>query len=161
MKKILVAGFKGEDNSSKVLLDKIDCKYKLYLENDFDISEEQLEMKLREEDYDEVVIFGSKTLVKSIYIELTGKRNNKQYCTNYDYNKISEYLKLNGYKTNISNDAGNYLCNNIYFYGLELISKKYQNVKLIFIHIPALKNINDIDNMGSVYSKYFNIDDKN
>lgn len=160
MKKILVAGFKGEDNSAKILLDKIDYKHKLYLDNDFDISEKQLEMKLREE-YDEVFIFGQKPLIKSIYIELIGKRNNKKYCTNYDYNKISEYLKINGYKTNISKDAGNYLCNNIYFYGLELISKNYKNVKLIFIHIPSLENIANIDNMGSVFSKYLNIDDKN
>lgn len=157
MKKILVAGFKGEDNSAKVLLDKIDYRCKLYLENDFDISEKQLEMKLKEEDYDEVIIFGQKPLIKSIYIELIGKRYNKQYCTNYDYNKISEYLELKGYKTNISNDAGNYLCNNIYFYGLDLLNKKYKTVKLIFIHIPTLKNIANIDNMASVFSKYLNI----
>ena len=160
MKRILVAGFEGEDNSSKVLLDKMNCKYKLYLENDFDNSEKQLEKKLREKAYDEIIIFGSKPLVKSLYIELIGQKNNKKYFTKYDYEKLSKYLNLNGYKVNISKNAGNYLCNNIYFYGLELLNKKYQNIKLIFIHIPALKNIIDIDDMANVFSKYLNMNIK-
>ena len=47
--KILIAGFKGDDNSAKILLDhikKICNEDILYLENDFEISSKQIEEKL-------------------------------------------------------------------------------------------------------------------
>ncbi len=49
MEKILVLGFKGENNSSKMLLGNIEENNfidKLYLDNDFKISEVQLIEKL-------------------------------------------------------------------------------------------------------------------
>lgn len=39
--KILIAGFEGENNSAKILLDNVKVKYNgdiLYLQNDFEIS---------------------------------------------------------------------------------------------------------------------------
>ena len=47
--KILIAGFKGDDNSAKILLDyikKVCNEDILYLENDFEISSKQIEEKL-------------------------------------------------------------------------------------------------------------------
>lgn len=56
--KILIAGFKGDDNSAKILLDyikKVCNEDILYLENDFEISSKQIEEKLLE-NYDNVLI---------------------------------------------------------------------------------------------------------
>ena len=47
--KILIAGFEGEDNSAKILLDNMKEKCNqdtLYLENDFEVSNNQIEEKL-------------------------------------------------------------------------------------------------------------------
>ena len=57
--KILIAGFKGDDNSAKILLDyikKVCNEDILYLENDFEISSKQIEEKLLE-NYENVLIF--------------------------------------------------------------------------------------------------------
>ena len=56
--KILIAGFEGNDNSAKILLDNIKEKNNkdiLYLENDFEVSGNQIEEKLKE-NYDYVLI---------------------------------------------------------------------------------------------------------
>lgn len=48
--KILIAGFEGNDNSAKILLDNIKEKNNqdiLYLENDFEVSSNQIEEKLK------------------------------------------------------------------------------------------------------------------
>ncbi len=69
--KILIAGFEGEDNSAKILLDnmKEECNQDtLYLENDFEVSSNQIEEKLLQ-NYDYVLIFGQKPNTKSIYLE--------------------------------------------------------------------------------------------
>lgn len=47
--KILIAGFEGNNNSAKILLDNIkkECNQDiLYLENDFEISANQIEKKM-------------------------------------------------------------------------------------------------------------------
>ena len=150
VKRILISGFEGNDNSSKILLDKIQCKNKLYLENDFRVSEQQLKIESSKKTYDKIIIFGQKPLIKKIYIEICAKKESEIYNTNYNYSKLEYYLTNNNYKSMISNDAGNYLCNNIYFYALGLL----KNSEIIFIHIPTLKNIEDIDNLANIFSRY-------
>jgi pyrrolidone-carboxylate peptidase len=41
----------------------------------------------------------------------------------------------------ISENAGKYLCNNIYYKGLKYIFDNKLKTKMIFIHIPYLNNI--------------------
>lgn len=156
MKSILIAGFKGNNNSAKHLLDKIDFKNKLYLENDFEISVKQLENELTNK-YDYIIVFGQKPIIKSIYIELKGVNENEEFITNYNYSKLIEFLNKNNYKTVISNNAGNYLCNNIYFNGLKYININNLKTKIIFIHIPYLKNIPNIDNLAQSFTQYINL----
>ena len=69
--KILIAGFEGKNNSSKIILDYIKEKSKediLYLKNDFNICKKQIEEKLINQ-YDYVLLFGQKTDTKNIYLE--------------------------------------------------------------------------------------------
>ena len=69
--KILIAGFEGNDNSAKLLLDNIKGRSNqdvLYLENDFQVSGNQIEEKLSQ-NYDYVLIFGQKSNTKDIYLE--------------------------------------------------------------------------------------------
>lgn len=64
--KVLIAGFEGNDNSAKILLDYIRKEKNediLYLKNDFEQSSIQIEEKLKH-NYDYVLIFRSKTRYK-------------------------------------------------------------------------------------------------
>lgn len=144
----------GDDNSAKILLDKIYSNNKLYLKNDFRISEKQLENKLNKKIYDELIMFGQKPIIKNIYIETIAHKKQYTYSTNYNYDKLIEYINIRNYNTVISNNAGNYLCNNIYYHALKLEKEKYNNLKIIFIHIPELKNISDINDMSNIFSEY-------
>ena len=132
--KILYTAFKGKNNSSKVLLDNINSNNKLYLTNSFKTSELELQKEL-DNNYDLVISFGQAPLdSNTIKIETTAK-GESEYITDYNYTDL--YNKLNNvYKVIISNNAGNYLCNNIYYYGLKYIKENNLKTKMVFIHIP-------------------------
>ena len=119
--KILYTAFNGQDNSSKILLDKmsVDNVNKLYLRNSFETSVKQLIDKLKLKKYELVISFGQAPLEKDIIkIENLGKKDNNFYKTDFNYSKIKE--------------------NNI-------------NCKMIFIHIPKIENISNIDLLAKVF----------
>ncbi len=69
MSNILIIGFKGVNNSSKILLDNIKKNNyidTLYLDNNFSKSEEQLINKLKSKKYITIYAFGQKPLTKKI-----------------------------------------------------------------------------------------------
>ena len=106
--KILIAGFEGNDNSAKILLDNIkeECNIDvLYLENDFNISRTQIEEKLLQT-YDYVLIFGQKPKTKDIYLENNAIIEGNDLKTDYYYGVLRENLESNNYKVISSNDAG-------------------------------------------------------
>jgi len=138
---ILLAGFKGADNSSKLILDGSSGGFeKLYLENDFDISSKQIRDAIIGGKYGLILALGQKPVIKSIYIETTAKGHGAVLNTRYDYNSLASYLKNNGYKTKISNNAGNYLCNHVYFQGLSAIEHAGSSADMLFLHVPTVKN---------------------
>ena len=149
---ILYAGFNGKNNSSKILLDKINSMNKLYLKNSFFTSENQLKKELSKNNYDLIIMFGQADLgIDTIKIEIIGKKA-LAYKTRYDYDILVKLLKNNNYKVIISEDAGNYLCNNIYYYGLKYIDDNLLNTNIIFIHIPKINNITDIDDLAILFN---------
>ena len=148
--KILYTAFNGKDNSSKILLDKLSNNDKLYLKNSFITSIRELQKKIENNDYDLIISFGQAPLDKdTIKIELKGKLE-KEYETHYDYKKIKGILETK-YKVIVSRDAGNYLCNNLYYYGLKFISEKSLKTNMIFIHIPKKSNITNMENLAKCF----------
>ena len=148
---ILYTAFKGKNNSSKLLLDHIDANNKLYLTNSFKTSVVELNNKLKKNDYDLIVSFGQAPLdTDVIKIETTAKDKLK-YVTSYDYSVLYNKLRKE-YEVIISNVAGNYLCNNIYYNGLEYIIENKLITKMIFIHIPNKEKITDIGRLSKMFS---------
>ena len=150
--KILYTAFNGKDNSSKILLDKIiaNKKDKLYLRNSFDTSVKQLINKLK--NYELIISFGQTPLDKdTIKIEVIGKKEKDLYKTDFNYSKIKEDIEKIGFKVEISEDAGNFLCNNLYFNGLKYIKENNINCKMIFIHIPKIENISNIELLAKIF----------
>lgn len=148
--KILFTAFNGKNNSSKILLDQINSKNKLYLKNSFTTSVNQLIKELNNSEYDLVISFGQAPLEKdTIKIETIG-RNDIEYKTKYDFTILKQKLD-NKFTTIISNDAGNYLCNNIYFNGLKYIEDNKLKTDMIFIHIPMIDNISSIKELSDIF----------
>ena len=151
---VLFTGFNGKNNSSCLLVDKIISNNKLYLRNSFITSVKELEKELVKNNYDLIISFGQADIeIDTIKIELIG-RGEMEFITNYDYSNIINKLELYGYRVLISKDAGNYLCNNLYYNGLKYISDNNINTKMIFIHIPKIKNISDIYMLASVFNSF-------
>ncbi len=156
--KILIAGFEGNNNSSKILLDNIKEKCNinvLYLENDFQVSINQIEEKLLE-NYDYVLIFGSKPNTKDIYFENNAILENTKLETDYYYGVLKENLESNNYKVETSCDAGNYLCNNVFYKALSFKQNNNIKSKIAFIHIPTIDNIDDIELLSTTILNYIN-----
>lgn len=156
--KILISGFEGNDNSAKILLDNIkeECKQDiLYLKNDFEVSSNQIEEKLLQ-NYDYVLIFGQKPNTKSIYLENNAILENTKLETDYYYGVLKEKLECNNYKVVSSCDAGNYLCNNVFFRALNFKHSNNLKAKIAFIHIPTIDNIEDIKYLASIILNYIN-----
>lgn len=150
--KILYTAFNGQDNSSKILLDKIatESKDKLYLRNSFDTSVKQLINKLK--NYELIISFGQAPLdTDTIKIEVIGRKEKDLYKTDFNYLKIKEDIEKTGFKVYISEDAGNFLCNNLYYHGLKYIKENNVNCKMIFIHIPKIENLSDVDLLAKVF----------
>ena len=151
--KVLYSAFNGKSNSSKVLLDNINTKEnnKLYLKNSFKTSVEQLKNKIKNNEYDLIISFGQAPLNRNtIKIETRGN-DNVYYETNYDYSKLKEKLEEKNFNVVISKDAGNYLCNNIYYNGLKYINEQKLKCRMIFIHIPEINNIDDIKKLSNLF----------
>lgn len=152
--KILYTAFNGKDNSSKILLDKITVKSadKLYLRNSFDTSVKQLINKLKK--YELIISFGQAPLDKdTIKIEVIGKKDKDLYKTDFNYLKIKKDIEKKGLRVYIFNDAGDFLCNNLYYNGLKYIKENNINCKMLFIHIPKIENISNIELLAKVFFK--------
>ena len=151
---VLFTAFNGKNNSSKVLLDyiQIDSKNKLYLKNSFTTSVIQLTNKIKNNDYDLVISFGQAPLENNTIKIETISNGEEKIETNYNYNDIKSLLEKK-YNVILSKNAGNYLCNNIYYNGLKYIRENNLKSKMLFIHIPKIDNINNIELLSKILEK--------
>jgi pyroglutamyl-peptidase len=148
--KVLFTAFDGENNSSKLLLDKINYKHKLCLRNDFARSARRLERELKSNDFDLVISFGQAPLPKdTIKIETVG-RGEQNYKTNYDYSLLAKALSSD-FNLKISENAGKYLCNHLYYCGLKYINDNNLKTKMVFIHIPMKEKIGDLETLAKTF----------
>lgn len=156
--KILIVGFEGKDNSAKILIDNIkeECNQDiLYLKNDFEVSSKQIEEKMLQ-NYDYVLIFGQKPNTENIYLENNAILEGTKLETDYYYGVLKENLESNNYNVLSSCDAGNYLCNNVFFRALNFKQKNNLKSKVGFAHIPTIDNIKDIKLLASTILDYIN-----
>ena len=71
---------------------------------------------------------------------------NEAYLSRLDLNMICTMLRSSKYENflDLSNDAGSYLCNFIYFCSESRCkSENYDNVFCQFVHVPLFENINE------------------
>ena len=141
---VLLTAFKGKNNSSKVLLDLISHKRgvdELYLENDFQKCEAQLNHQLDCKTYDLVFSFEQKSDSDKIVIETAAKMDGNTYETGYSVESLYQFLGECNYKIELSGEAGTLLANHVYAVGLHKIAKELYPTKIVLIHIPPIDSI--------------------
>lgn len=154
--KILYTAFKGKTNTSKLLLDLISSPNRLYLLNSYNNSVNMLKEELERNNYDLIISFGQSVLAKdTIQIEILAAEKDKTLKTNYDYNDLKNILEEK-YKVTITTTASNYLCNNLYYHGLKYLKENKYPAEMLFIHIPKIKNISNIEELALLINNYFN-----
>ena len=143
--KILFTGFNGFNNTSKVIIDKINND-KLLFNNSYKEIDNQL-VNSNVEEYDLIIMLGLKSnLKRSIRLEVNSFLNDELVTTNISYCNVKKYFNDNGISCIVNDKPTNYLCNYAYYKVLQ------KNKNTIFIHVPKLKNIKDLDKLINLIS---------
>lgn len=154
--KVLITSFKGKNNSSSLLLNRIHANRtdKLELTNSFITSENELKNKISKNKYNYVISFGQKPGCNHVYLELFGSKNDDKLESTFPYKDIIAFLDENNIKYSISKNAGNYLFNNIYYESMKYIKDNALDIKVIFIHVPSINMEYDFDKTAKVLSNF-------
>ena len=143
--KILFTGFNGFNNTSKVIIDKIN-NYKLLFNNSYKEIDNQL-VNSNVEEYDLIIMLGLRSnLKKSIRVEINSMLNDELVATNLNYCNVKKYFNDNDISCIVNDKPTNYLCNYVYHKVLQ------KNKNTIFIHVPKLKNIKNLDKLINLIS---------
>ena len=130
--KILFTCFNGFNNTSKVIIDKINND-KLLFNNSYKDIDIQL-ANSNVEEYDLIIMLGLRSnLKKSIRVEINSFLNDELVTTNLSYCNVKKYFNDNGISCLVNDKPTNYLCNYAYHKVLQ------KNKNTIFIHVPKLK----------------------
>lgn len=134
-------------NSSAELLLKNVKNYKtLILPNDKIKDSQILIDVIASKNFDYVISFGQRPNIKNkVHIETTAKVNDYHIDTNFDCENLNQIFAQKGVVSKISHNAGSSYCNVLYLNGLKYISANSLETKMVFVHIPYLKNITDFD----------------
>ena len=141
MKNIILAGFDGRNNPSRTVTEKaeISCT-KLILPNDKEKAVGLLLETIKKTKAVCVVILGQKPCIKDkIAVESMAERCGNVLRTSLDVTVTAEKIRKSGYNAYISKGCGNSYCNHVYYECLE------NGTNCIFLHIPQMKNISDIN----------------
>ena len=143
--KIFFTGFNGFNNTSKVIIVKINND-KLLFNNSYKEIDNQL-VNSNVEEYDLIIMLGLRSnLKKSIRVEINSRLNDELLTTNLNYCNVKRYFNDNGISCIVNDKPTNYLCNYAYHKVLQ------KNKNTIFIHVPELKNIKELDKLINLIS---------
>ena len=136
MENTLFIGFKGNNNSSNILVSSLSSNH-ILLTNSFTGLKKDIEEL--SSDYDEVYLFGvNKNLSDSFSIECVAEKDGKRLESKLDLEELKERFASFMIKADISKVSSKYLCNEAYWYLLE----KFKG-NAVLIHIPTIKNFKE------------------
>lgn len=145
--KILYIGFKGKNNSSCKLVELIDANNKLLLTNSFNGIKKDLN-NISLESYDLIIMFGiNKNLKDKLIIEINSNLYFECLSTKINYEQLKLKISDSDIDVDLNFKPTKYLCN--YAYHNVLL----RNKKSIFIHIPGITKITDINKIASVFKE--------
>lgn len=153
---ILLTSFFGKLNSSSVLLERLNTGgiKKITLTNSFQSSETQIVEAIKIIKPTHIISFGQKPDVHSLYIEQKARRDKDILESTIDIVELKKLLDAVALKYQISDCAGNYLCNNVYYTGMRYIQTMNLNTKMLLIHVPSLKSFVEFEKAVAFFNKY-------
>ena len=111
--KILFTGFNGFNNTSKVIIDKINND-KLLFNNSYKEIDNQL-VNINVEDYELIIMLGLRSnLKRSIRLEVNSLLNDELVTTDINYCNVKKYFNDNDISCIVNDKPTNYLCNYAY-----------------------------------------------
>ena len=148
--KILLTAFCGTSAELLVRDMKSNSQYKiLYLSNDKKKDSELLIGALKQETFDTVISLGQRPNIKDkVHIETRACKGNERIETAFDCKRLKVTLEQAGLVAKFSDNAGTSFCNELYWNGLKYIEENELNTKMVFVHVPFLRNIGDIKYFG-------------
>lgn len=146
--KILFTGFKKinprDNNSSCVLLEDLPNTRCFLFTNDFAVIDKEIDT-IFEEHWDKIVMFGQKPVIKRLSVDKCAKFSDEILWSNYDFIGLKSILTENKIDFKWSENPGHSYCNYAYFRLLKKIQGSQSNTKVVFIHIPYVKNFVSYD----------------
>lgn len=147
MMKILYTGFRGKNNASCQLVELINPNDKVLLTNSFEGIKKDLD-NISLESYDLIIMFGiNKNLKDKLIIEINSNLNLEHLNTKVNYDKLKSTISNNDIEVDLNFKPTKYLCNYAYHNAL------LRNKNSIFIHIPGISKITDINKIASVFKE--------
>ena len=143
-KNILLTSFR--DTSSELLLKEFNEFPVLVLPNDKVRDSELLIEMLSKTHYDYVLSFGQRPNIKDkVHIETTAREGEVCLDTVFDCERLRLLFEQNGIQAKLSHNAGTSFCNKLYWNGLKYIEEHELETKMVFVHVPFVKNIKDFE----------------
>lgn len=142
--KVLLTVFRG--SSAEQLIKYAEEFDILILPNDKVKDSVILINRIADDIYDYVFSFGQRPNIKNkVHIETTGRNGLTSVKTDFDCEQLQKLFESNGITAKISHNAGTLFCNSLYYNGMNCIQQNNLKTKMVFIHIPLLKNIDNFD----------------
>lgn len=143
-KNILLTAFRG--SSSELLLKGTEIYETLILPNDKVKDSEKLIDTISKGKFDYVISFGQRPNIKNkVHIETSAHDKDFYISTNFNCDELEMLFKQSQITSKISHNAGTSFCNELYLNGLRYIFQKNLEIKMVFLHIPFSKNIDDFN----------------
>lgn len=143
-KNILLTAFCG--TSAEWLIKDTERYKTLFLPNDKIKDSEKLIKAITNEKFAYVISFGQRPNIRDkVHIETTARDAESAIVTDFDCRKLKYIFEENGIVSKISHNAGTSFCNQLYFNGLRYILRNSLVIKMVFVHIPFMKNMTDFD----------------
>lgn len=152
---ILIAAFEG---TSAEILTEGGGFDRLLLPSDLVRDRELLFSQIGACTYDYVIAAGQKPVIKNkVCIETTARMNGIVYETDFDCVGLKGLFEGRGIAANISRNCGTSYCNSIYWHGMSYIKERGLAAKLVFVHVPFEKNIEDMNAFKKGFSETVNL----
>ena len=140
----LLTAFTG--TSSELLIKEVTKCDTLFLTNDKIKNSANLIELLSNKKYEYVIALGQRPNIKNkVHIETTARKGEFSIRTKCNCEKLRELFINNGVDAKISHNAGTSFCNEIYWNGLKYIDENKLDTKMVFIHVPFMKNIEEFE----------------
>ena len=142
-KRILLTGFLH--TSSQRILENVTGHRIVMLPND-KIKDSQIVIDtISGERFDYIISIGQKPNIKNkVYIETTARDGEEEIITDFDCKKLVTLFEREGLSCKLSDHAGTSFCNQVYLKTLQHIEMDRLGSKMVFVHIPYEKNIEDL-----------------